>query len=346
MMSDGLENISEYVELLDHSLADNQLLRLQRNEKLLRWGFAAVPLLTIGVGGLAVLGFVRAEVVAALVALVVAGVFIWLAVRRTSALHSMKRGETILPLQPKRRLLRLVLVARAIGFGMAWPLVTWLVFWALFWRMDGSYILNFGLPTVTVLFLGSLVLPGSDLRHWPRAWPRAWDSRIELAALAIGWFLAGYLWLPLLLAGFDFAGSGPVDGRHLYGLCMMCQGTAAALGVECANGLAPVPLLLNGRPLPAFPMSFYSRRLAGNRLARSVLLGRGAVHLCWVLLAIALWGALPAVAIALTGEVSRFGVMGALNVILAIAGLEVARVKAHAWPDGRDSVGAGSNGAG
>jgi hypothetical protein len=187
---------------------------------------------------------------------------------------------------------------------------------------------------VMVLSLGSLVLPASDVRRWPPAW----YSRVELGALALGWFVAGYLWLPLLLASFSLAGCGPADGRHLYGLCVMCQGVGAALGAGYANGLAPAPLLPNGRSFPAFPMSLYSRRLAGNRLVRSMLLGRGAVHVCWVLLVIALWGALPAAAIALAGAVWRFGVMGALNAGLAVAGLEVARVKARAWPGGRDGM--------
>ena len=163
-------------------------------------------------------------------------------------------------------------------------------------------------------------------------------------AIALGAMLAGFAGLPLILAGFSLAGCGPADGRHLYGLCVMCQGVGAALGAGYANGLAPAPLLPNGRSFPAFPMSLYSRRLAGNRLVRSILLVRGAVHVCWVLLVIALWGALPAAAIALAGAVSRFGVMGALNVGLAVAGLEVARARARAWPGDQNGARSGFEG--
>lgn len=333
-MPDGAINMRDYSESLDRSLADERLLLLQRNERLLRGGFVVVPLITLLASGLAVLGFVRTAGVVALADLAYTGVLTLLVIRLTTAQCAVDRGEMTLQLLPKRRLHRFVAITVLVGLSLACPLVIWLFFWATEGHGDQPYLENFGFPTVIALYLSALTLPAVGVARQTRAWYR----RVESGAVALGAVMAGFVWLPLMLAGFNLAGFGPAEARQLYGLCVACQSVSAAMGVACAPWLVSVPLLPNSRSFPAFPASLYSRRLAENRLAKSMLLGRSAAHACWVLLLIALWGALPTMAVALAGAGWRIGMMGVLGVSLAVFALEVARLRARAWPEDRNGT--------
>lgn len=327
-LMDELEEIGEYASVIEGYETAVPMVRLRAREMRLRMACIPVSFTVPAVGFLVVAGHTNAACWVAAGAALLMLAILWLARRTTIALMGVPRGEVPLAHGPVG-VSRLIGVLARFLFYLTLPAILWGFYW-WFYSAQGRPLhqVLVGTAIMSLCITGGMGGIGAFVD--PRR--HRWSQRINLATFGVALALDYALILPSLLAAAAIFSSR--ISALCYLLSVVCQGSAIGMAAVFANLACPVPLMPNGRDLPGFPCSLYSRSLSENRLARSVAFGGGATFGGWVLMVLLLAGVVPAVgAVAAGAGLAAVGIAG-LNSVVAVFALLVFRVRAASWPQG------------